>query len=284
MSYSHHMKRTLKRLTYRPELVAAARFLRISGTLKEIYGWLARPRNGIYKARLGEVEALFLVSSAGELRRMEGTYTGGEEIFLKSLLSLLRPGDVFYDVGGNIGEYSVFAAKVVGDGGSVFAFEPEPTNYESIEAHLKLNQLRNVRAFNVALGEQCGVMTLNVRGFQNTQCQLTLSEPEPGVQTKRVKVVSGDEIREAEELPVPNAVKIDVEGFEYSVLKGLRTSLMSPDCRLILCEIHPSRLPNGVNPEAVIELIKSMGFSFVETFRRGSELHLICSKQRVANA
>ena len=119
---------------------------------------------------------------------------------------------------------------------------------------------------------------LQVRGFQNTQCQIVGSAP-TGAQTQAVKLWRGDEMREAEHLPFPNAVKIDVEGYEYLVVQGLKETLSHRSCRLLCCEVHPSRLPVGVRLEQVIEVIEACGFSRIEKFERGTEVHLVCTKQ-----
>jgi FkbM family methyltransferase len=276
--FAQRQMQALRRLTYRPELIGVARVLHVSGPLKWIYWRLTAPSGGIYSACIRDTEAKFYARTPGEWRKMEGTYTGGREVFLPVLVSRLRRGDVFYDIGANIGEYTVFAAKAVGGEGSVFAFEPEQSNYRRIEAHLELNGLRNARAFNVALGEKCGEMFLEVAGFLNSQCRLVERAPAASAQTERVKVMTGDGIRRTEQLPVPNAVKIDVEGYEYYVLKGLRNTLADPVCRLVCCEVHPSRLPAGIQPAQVAGFIQSLGFSHIERFERGTEVHLICTK------
>ncbi len=75
-----------------------------------------------------------------------------------------------------------------------------------------------------------------------------------------VEVVEGDKFVEAHGLPPPSAVKIDVEGYEYAVLRGLRRTLSSPSCKLVCCEIHSRYLPAGVVPEDVIRFLMSLGF------------------------
>jgi FkbM family methyltransferase len=67
------------------------------------------------------------------------------------ILRNLREGDVFVDIGANIGYYSVIAASAVGDNGKVFAFEPDPTNYDLLEQNIAANGFENVRAFRKAV-------------------------------------------------------------------------------------------------------------------------------------
>jgi FkbM family methyltransferase len=201
-----------------------------------------------------------------------------EEQFLQVLVSSLRLGDVFYDIGSSIGFYAIPLAKVVGNQGQVIAFEPESGNYQRLVEHIKLNGLSNVRAFRNALGEQSGKGRLLVAGSRNLQSKLIGSSHETVRDTQVVEVTGGDDFRKAGNLPLPGAVKIDVEGSEFVVLKGLSNTLRDPTCQLLCCEVHPSLLPPGVKPEAVLALIGSLGFTHVESCPRGSEIHVIARK------
>jgi hypothetical protein len=83
---------------------------------------------------------------------------------------------------------------------------------------------------------------------------------------------------EAERLPLPAAVKIDVEGEELSVLRGLRRTLSESACRMVCCEVHPSLLGAGVGPPDVLDLLRSFGFGRIDTLPRGPEQHLVAYK------
>ena len=73
------------------------------------------------------------------------------------LMSLLRPGQVFVDVGANIGYFSLIAARLVGDGGAVYAFEPDPLNFRLLQASVASNGLtRRVHAVSAALAAKEG--------------------------------------------------------------------------------------------------------------------------------
>ena len=273
----------LRRLSYRSEVVALARSLHLSGLLKGLYFRWTAPPDRVFRTKIFGIETLFYGKTPGEWRMLESLPVG-EEDFLSALTSTLRPGDVFYDVGSNIGEFVLVLARVVGKQGQVIAFEPESDNYQRLREHITLNELTNVRAFRKALGEMTGKLKLIVEGFRNTQSRLVNSDMATDGDAREVEVLSGDEIRKAENLPLPQAVKIDVEGFEYSVLKGLRNSLGDPSCRLLCCEVHPTRLPAPIQSEQVLEFIGVLGFSKIERLQRGTQLHLICRKRETKHA
>ena len=270
----------LRRLSYRPEVVAVARSLHIAPFLKRAYCYVAAAPDDIFKARVSGIEARFFARTPGEWRRLEGTYAGAEEVFLQTLVSTLRPGQIFYDVGSNIGEYAVFLAKAVGSEGKVVAFEPVRDSYERIQAHARLNELANVRAYHLALADKPGEMKLEVGGFLNRQSRLVEAGSAGNGTSETVEVTTGDRLRERDGLPIPNAVKIDVEGYEYQVLKGMKQTLEHPSCTLLCCEVHPARLPAPLRPEDVAAAIRGLGFSQIEVIERGTELHLICRKEK----
>ena len=197
---------------------------------------------------------------------------------MRLLLSKVCAGDVVYDIGSNIGQFTIPLAKAVGDRGQVIAFEPERHSYERLQENVKLNGVTNVRAFRVALGEKNSEGRLFLRGFRNRQSSLLPGNSGSECGSQAVDVVKGDQFRNTEGLPLPRAVKIDVEGYEYLVLRGLRDTLAQPTCVLVCCEIHTQSLPDTVSVEAVIGLVKSFGFRRTETYPRGSEIFLVAYK------
>jgi FkbM family methyltransferase len=170
----------------------------------------------------------------------------------------------------------------VGARGQVIAFEPEDQAYNQLHENLRLNQLSNVRVVKKALGEQNASGRIFVGG---EACPSLLAHEEDALQqtaSQEVDIVEGDWLVHTEGLPIPRAVKIDVEGFECSVLRGLRQTLADPACVLLCCEIHPPFLPAGVGPSTIIDLTKSLGFSRVEIPPQAARIHLVASKGDIA--
>ena len=98
-----------------------------------------------------------------------------------------------------------------------------------------------------------------------------------------VEIVAGDGFREAEKLPIPRVVKIDVEGYEYQVLQGLQSTLAQPPCELLCCEVHPKFLPRGVAPQVILSFVKSLGFRSMGTHSRYDTFHLLAWKIESSN-
>jgi FkbM family methyltransferase len=273
------MMELLKRLTYRREVIAAARSLGLRSILRKWYYWWARPRNGIVRLELAGTGARFYVHTPEELRLLESAGgAGGEQRVLELLVSSLKPGDVVFDVGANVGLYTVLLAKVVGDGGQVIAFEPGSEAYATLRENLELNSLRNVRCFRKALGERSGQASL-YSGEVIGGASLVPAH-KGGGPGEVVDIVGGDQLVLGEKLRLPRAVKIDVEGYEYAVIQGLRRTLADHACELVCCEVHPARLPADARPEMIVDLLRSVGFSRIDTYPRWDKtFHLVAYKE-----
>lgn len=275
--------RVLRRLSYRWSVARAVRALRLQRLLRKWYYHCARPPNGILRIEVGGVSAQFYVRTPGELRNLDPAGAAqGEQHILERLMSTLRAGGTFYDIGSNVGLYAVLLARTMGHRGQVIAFEPMSQSFDHLQDNLSLNDLTNVRSFRKALGERNGVGILYL-GEENADSSLI--RPPTGTETDRgyqeVDVVNGDWFVEVENLPLPRAVKIDVEGYEHSVIQGLRHTLAGRGCELVCCEIHPHLLPPEVKPETVIALLKSLGFGHIDVCQRKDTYHAVCSKLEV---
>lgn len=135
---------------------------------------------------------------------------------LEDLLScLLAPGDTFVDVGANIGLVTLHAASVIGPSGALWAFEPNPEVYTRLIRHLEMNNL-DCRAMNIGLGSRDDTLTMSLFGRHTGKA--TLVNRGTALKTVEVPVRRGDAILTIDK---PTVIKIDVEGFEVSVLEGL---------------------------------------------------------------
>lgn len=144
----------LARLTYSSKLTRLARSLHLTGALRKMYYRLGARPDGQVRFTVRDVHASFYCRpDPADFRGLEGNFVT-EQDFLDALLSTLRPGDTFYDVGANYGLFSIFVGKTVGDRGQVVAFEPDSQTCELLLANERLNQVRSIRLFRKALGEE----------------------------------------------------------------------------------------------------------------------------------
>lgn len=168
--------------------------------------------------------------------------------------------------------------KKVGTGETVIAFEPESNTRRNLEENITLNRLGNVQVMNTALGSSNSSqsMFVDTRSGSGKHSLISID----GYKKIEVDVRTGDELSQTLPGGTPAVVKIDVEGFEIEVLKGMMQILASGHCRLIMCEVHTKVLrENGHDPESVERMLRNAGFNSFEKTPRGTEIHLLAIKE-----
>jgi len=149
---------------------------------------------------------------------------------------VLKPGDVLFDVGANIGFFSILGANLVGASGSVYAFDPVPHHVDAIHHNLALNDIHNVTLIEKAVADQAGSARLLVPP-ESTGARLDSGAPAPGELLLDVEIVALDDLVESGAVRPPDVVKIDVEGAEIEVLQGMARTLARYR-PIVLCEMH----------------------------------------------
>jgi len=133
-----------KRFVYSPGVLRTLRALKLTEVLRNLRYKLARHEGGVYRVKVHGVRAAFRVADSAQLVSVDLNLALEDE-FLQLVIASLGSGDVFMDVGANIGVFTIFAALLVGDGGQVIAFEPEARIYAQLEDNIGVNGLHNVR-------------------------------------------------------------------------------------------------------------------------------------------
>jgi FkbM family methyltransferase len=148
-------------------------------------------------------------------------YDGFEEEEIYFITSTLKKGDIFIDIGSNIGLFSLLASKIVGNNGKVICFEPDPKTFKRLGENINLNDFKNIDSRNIGLSEKDGELIFYVskNGYDawNSFAPSQDNKLESQIQ---VRVSTLDfELRNIEKSKI-SLVKIDVEGWEKFVLRG----------------------------------------------------------------
>lgn len=148
----------------------------------------------------------------------------------------LSPGAVFFDIGANVGFFTVLGARLVGDQGFVVAFEPVPENASQLKRNVQLNDFRHVMVVQAAISDELGTASFALPPGRRDTGHLA-SQTEDGLPTTEVQVLTIDHwLREFGALE-PTVLKIDTEGAEIDVLRGSRETLRTAR-PAILVEVH----------------------------------------------
>ncbi len=175
------------------------------------------------------------------------------------VLSLLRAGDVFVDVGANVGYFSVLAASVVGPQGAVFAFEPDADNCRLLRANAELNGLGNcITAVEVALSDAAGEGLLFLAVDNLGDHQVYAGDEQRS--SVPIALLDGSQYL-AGRLQRLDLLKVDTQGAEFRVMSGLMPllhSLAQPP--RIMIELTPHSLRQaGASGRALVELLGTLG-------------------------
>jgi FkbM family methyltransferase len=155
----------------------------------------------------------------------------------EALRRLLAPGAVFYDVGANIGFFTILGARLVGPGGRVIAFEPVPACARAVARNIALNGFAHAEIREEAVGAASGSARLLVVGEASWSHLASTGRHADVREEIDVAVVSIDELVAAGAIPPPNVLKIDTEGAELQAIEGMRATI-ARDRPAIVCELH----------------------------------------------
>lgn len=216
------------------------------------------------KIKVNNTTAVFDLATKEEYTELFPNYRDEREI-LRDFLNILEPTDVFYDVGANIGLYSTIVGKNINQR-NVFSFEPQQNNYDKLKLNLERNGI-NANTSKIALSDETEVKSMLVESGTTGEGHGSLTSSR-GVNKAEIEVqtVRGDDF--ADENKDPDLVKIDVEGAELKVLKGMEKTLNKKDIKLIYCEIHSKELESKVQ-----NYLSNLGYN--------STIQEICGKSYV---
>ena len=223
--------------------------------------------NRVYLMRTGLAKGLYGTGGFQFIPRIKKQ--AREDLFLTNLN---LKNKIIFDIGTWIGLHTLFFAKSVQPMGKVFSFEPNPFNYKELLRNIEVNNFNNIQTYQLAVGgseykdQLIFDSTHRSTGSLNKtiQTDLTLSNT---VEKVEIDIVSLDYIIAKEGLPFPEFIKIDVEGFEFDVLLGMKNILENKKPELFI-EIHgASTAEKESNILSIVKLLKKYNYNIklVET-------------------
>ena len=219
-----------------------------------------------------QVSALFYARTYEERKHTSGR----EKYYLKKLMKAGTKESTLWDVGANIGLHSILYAKKFPQA-NVVAFEPMPLNFRILKENIHFNKLTNVCAYDFALGDEQGIRTLYSKMDPGWGGSSFLRGERPGETNLEVEVFPGDLLWSEREFPFPDIIKIDVEGFEMSVLRGLKRVLSERRTKIFV-ELHETYLKSlGHSLWSSIDAIRALAYKcvFLEKNPTGEQYHCI---------
>jgi len=173
---------------------------------------------------------------------------------------LLKPGMVVIDVGANIGYFSLLASTLVGSGGTVHAFEPDPLNCRLLKKNIRLNRASNIKVIKAALSDNDERLSLFLNSDNKGDHRIWETNQESRKKI-HIRAMTLDQYVKKTAI-VPSFIKIDVQGAEGKVLNGMKDTLKQNSTTNLLIEFWPTALRNcGTNPVELVQQIAKAGFT-----------------------
>ena len=182
------------------------------------------------------------------------------ELDTKIIREEIHEGDIVIDVGANIGYYTLIFAQLVGSSGKVFAFEPEPKNFEILKKNIEINNYQNIVAEQKIVSDKSGIVKLFIaehgivgHRINQEKSSQKFIEVESIILDNYIKKLNLDN--------KINFIKIDVEGSEPKVLEGTKEIIQKSNQLKIFTEFNREVVKEyGIEPKEMIDLFYRNGF------------------------
>jgi FkbM family methyltransferase len=194
----------------------------------------------------GRLKGKKWIVGSGEHGYWLGSYELGKRMAFEAEIT---PGSVVYDIGANVGYYSLLASVLAGEEGQVYAFEPLPRNIDFLHKHVEINRRKNIEIIMAAVSEHSGEAFFDL-GASTAMGHLA----ENG--EIQVEMVSLDEMLDKGLIRPPGYIKLDVEGAEFQALSGAR-KLLEQYRPILFIDTH-----NREAHQKTIELLASLNYEF----------------------
>ena len=212
-----------------------------------------------------EIDGLVIQGPVAASRILTQIASGSYEAFeLRLFTESLATGMVVVDVGANVGYYTLIAARVVGEQGRVFAFEPDPRTLAALSTNVAANGLHNVTVIGKAASDGEGDCEMYLDSSANRSSLYRSASLDRVTRRERIETTRVDKVLGRLEADV---VKMDIEGGEPAALRGMRRSL-KPETVLFLEFAPPVLASAGTDADEFRELLLDQ-FASVEMIAGG---------------
>ena len=198
----------------------------------------------------------------------------------KLFLSILEEGNNVIDIGANIGYYSLLSSSAVGENGKVFSFEASPLIYSKLQENIALNNAENIYAKSAAVGDKKGEVIL----FEADESHLGISSLRrlEGNNSREIHIEMITLNSSLSQFPTINLIKVDVEGAEMKVFKGIE-SIINRDFPFLIFEVTDHMLNQlGSSKTELLNWVREKGY---DLYQIGDEsLGSIHNEKRQFNA
>jgi FkbM family methyltransferase len=174
----------------------------------------------------------------------------------KIMKKILKKGMVIAEIGANVGYYALLEASIIGEKGKIYAIEPFPSNYNLLQKNIELNSYDTIiEPYNLAISNNSGKEKLYINSKHNL-CNMLEKESNECVEVSTEKF---DNFIKNKQLP--DLIRMDIEGFEYFVLEGMKKTMKKCNSCKMFIELHLYQMDEkGLDYKKPIKTILDLGF------------------------
>lgn len=220
------------------------KYIRVTGRLR--FELRDRLEQAVTVVEQGRKDLTFLCDNRDEVWRVM-TLLVKEEGTIEWLRKNAGPDTIFFDIGANIGLYTIYGASLVGKSGHVFAFEPHAVNFAHLIKNVNANKFNEqVSALSLALFDESGLFPFSYFDWAAgaSKNQIENGEGATGVFRELKYAAVLDELIDSGRLPAPHLIKIDVDGVEAQIIRGMKR-LMQSNRRPLSIQVEIQKGDNG---------------------------------------
>ena len=190
---------------------------------------------------------------------------------------LVKDGMLVFDIGANFGYYTLIAADKVGDSSKVYAFEPDPSNFDFLTRNIEINGFeKRAEALQVAVMNKEESMKLFRYEKHQGNCNLFYPQSGENMSIEEVRTLSIDDFVREYNVPKVDRIKIDAEGAEPYIFKGMKRTIEENNNLKIISEFAPLQITAaGYEPRKFLEDVMSYGFKLKYIHEHTSEIRPI---------
>ncbi len=191
------------------------------------------------------------------------------------LMKRVKPGMVIAEVGANIGYYALMEAKAVGPKGKIYAIEPIPNNVELLKKNIEANDYKNIEVFNKAAGDKNEKKKILISRQANLSTFCENVELDQSGETIEVDVVTLDSFFKNRKKP--QVVRMDVEGYEYEILQGMKKIMKESKNLLFFIEVHADFM-GAEKTIDFLKLLKENGIKHCKIIMESPDIYKLSEK------
>ena len=205
-----------------------------------------------------------------------------EPLTTSLIIKKLTKGMHCIDIGSNIGYYAILESSKIGDNGTVWSIEPSPQNFETLSKNIILNQRKNIKCYNIAIGDENGKIDFVISEKSNwSKIKNKIDHIENGDKIIQVDIMTLDSFSQKNEIKKVDLLRMDVEGYERNIIEG-SINFLEKFKPILMIEVHKMIMGNN-RTNQFLEKLQKMNYECEYFIPRIFDVPIIADLKDIKN-